>query len=226
MMPLSKLGFAALALAAAFSATAARADSGTTLQPIELLSSQVTTDPLARTITFALTFDRAPALQSYNAYANAADEFAIDILNDPLDHPVLTGCGGESLRLLSSQYRVDDSPINYGRVATPMGYSAITTPRFSGSFLLDLVPFHQAGSTVTITAPYSQLGETDGVFEATFESYRFGAWSGRTTEIGTVIFDPPPMGFQSVAAPEPASLALLGVGGAALLMRRRKTRVR
>jgi len=224
MLPQSKLGFAAFALALAFSATAARADSDTTLQPIELLSSQVTADPLARTITFALTFDRAPDLQSYNAFTNAADEFAIDILNDPLDHPLLTGAGGENLRLLSSQYRVDDSSINYGRVATPIGYSAITTPRFSGSLLLDLVPFNQVGSTVTITAPYSQLRETDGLFEATFESYRYGAWSGSTTEIGTVFADPPRMGLQSVAAPEPASLALLGVGGVALLMRRKKTR--
>ena len=224
MMPLSKISFAVLplALAAPLFSTTGWADADAVLQPIELISSQVTADPLARTITLALTFDRAPDLQSYNAQINAADEFAIDILNVPLDHASLTGSGGEDLRILSSQYRVADSLINSGRTATPLGYSAITTPRFAGSLLLDLVPFTEVGSTVTITASYSQLHEADGLFEATLETYRHGVWSGSISEVGTVFSGAPGTGVLSTAAPEPASLAVLGFGGLALLMRRKK----
>ena len=200
-----------------------RADMSPALQPLELLSSKVTANTLAQTITFALTFDRAPDLQTYNAYTNAADEFAIDILNQPQDHPVLTGAGGEDVRLLSSQYRVDDSLINSGRIATPLGDAAITTPQYSGSLLLDLVPFNEVGSTVTVTTSFAQLHETDGMFEATLETYRYGAWSGITSEIGTVFPDPHPAGSGLVAALSRASLAVLGCGGIALLIRRKKS---
>ena len=76
-----------------------------------------------------------------------------------------------------------------------------------------------------MTAPYAQLQETDGMFEATLETYRYGAWSGNTTEIGTVFADPQMLaGAGLVSAPEPASLALLGVGGVALLLRPRNKR--
>jgi hypothetical protein len=219
-MPTSRPALLALALIAPLAAAAARTDAA--LPPLDLISSQVTTDPQAQTVTFFLTFDRAPDLQTYNAYNNAADEFAIDILNQPLTHAVLTGAGGEDVRILSSQYRITDSTVNYGRVATPLGFAAITTPRFSGSLLLDLVPFDEVGSTITITAPFAQLQETDGFFEATLETYRYGAWSGRTFEIGTAFPEPQPFVSALAPAPEPASLAVLALGGTVLLARRRK----
>jgi hypothetical protein len=225
MLLRTHLGLVAIILAVPLSAASARADT-IGLSPIELISSQVTTDPSEKTITFALTFDRVPDLQTYNGYTNAADEFSIDILNHPLKYPVLTGGGGEDVRILSSEYRVADSPINSGRVATPIGYSAITTPRNSGSLLLYLVPFRLVGSTVTVTASYAQLKETNGRFEAALDTYRYGAWSGITDEIGTVHGDPlftGSSGLASTAAPvpEPASLALLGLGGLAMVIRRK-----
>lgn len=226
MLPKTQLVLIAVALAAPLGASSVRADITSMLNPLELVTSKVTVDPLAQTITFGLTFDRAPDLQTYNAYTNAADEFAIDILNSPGTEPALVGSGGEDLRLLSSQYRVDGSTANYGRVATPLGYSAITTPRYAGSLLLDLIPYSQVGSTVTITASYSRLFETDGVFEATLETYRFGAWSGQTVEIGNAFTNTLPSGGLATGVPEPASLALLGLGSVVLLTRRMGRRVK
>jgi hypothetical protein len=218
----SGLVLLALGLATMFWGNVVRADTIPTLSPVELVSSEVTSDALAQTVTFSLHFDRAPDLQTYNAYTNAADEFAIDILNQPLDYAVLSGCGGEDLRILSSQYRITDSLVNYGRVATPAGFAAITTPRFSGSLLMELVPFSQVDSTVTIISPWASLHETDGLFEATLETYRYGAWSGQTIEIGTAVTHVTSAAVQMSSVPEPASAAIIGTGLSAWLLGRRR----
>jgi hypothetical protein len=218
---------AAAMVLGSLAAGTARGEKQGNLGPVDLVGSNVTVDQGAQTITFALRFSRPPNLHTYNAYVNAADEFAIDILNEPLSYPTLYGSGGEDVRILSSQYRDPTVTDNYGRLPTPEGWAAITTPRFEGSYLLDLVPEGQIGQKITITTSFAQLHETDGVFEAVLETYRYGAWGGMTYEIGTVFADPvltsTPMTTTAVAAaPEPASLAVLGAGGVALLVRRRR----
>ena len=198
-----------------------RADVAAT-QPIQLVTSKVTANPITQTITFALTFDRVPFLQEYNEYGNAADEFAIDILNMPLDHESLFGAGGEDVRWLSSTFRINGVQANHGRVSTPPGFSAITTPRFQGSYLERLVPVTVLDTTVTLTASFAALHETDGLFEATFESYRYGAWSGHTIQIGTVFADPDYLAAGTLQIPEPAAGAVVCLGTGALLLRRRR----
>ena len=73
MLPKTRLLLAASLLALPLSLSVSRAD----VAPIQLLTSQVISDPSAQTVTFSLTFDRAPALQLYNSYGNAADELKL-----------------------------------------------------------------------------------------------------------------------------------------------------
>jgi len=192
--------------------------------PLQLMNSSAVADLPTQTITFSLTFNRSPDLQLYDVYNNAADEFAIDILNMPGDHPMLFGAGGEDVRILSSQYRDPNIMTNFGRMPTPPGYAAVTTPRNLGSTLETLLPLHINGPMVTFTAPYGTLGEIDGNFEAVLQTYRYGSWSGQTWEVGTV-FTQPPLGAGSLPVPEPASVGVMGTAAAALLLRRSRRRV-
>ena len=153
-----------------------------------LTSTDIPTDPVASTITFALTFSGIPALQTYDPFVRAENEFSIDILTNSTGKQRLFGFGNEDVRILSSEYRVEDAlhpsvaPF-YGRVATPTGDSAITTPRYSGSLLLDLIPFEQDGPVVSVTANFSQLQlQQNGTFEAYISTYTYGAECGPSAD--------------------------------------------
>jgi hypothetical protein len=155
---------------------------------LDLTSTDISTDPVANTITFTLTFSGIPSLQVYDPYVRAENEFSIDILSNSTGERRLFGFGNEDLRILSSEYRVEDAlhpsvaPF-CGRVATPAGYSAITTPRYSGSLLLDLIPYDQEGSVVSITAGFSQLQlNPNCTFEACIDTYSYGAWYGSSAD--------------------------------------------
>jgi hypothetical protein len=208
----------ALAVLAALPTSAFAVES---YSPLELMDAHVTADTNAETVTFSLTFDRVPVLQTYDGNMNAADEFAIDILRTPVTTPSLYGFGGEDLRLLSSTYRDLTVSANAGRTPTPLGMSALTTPRFSGSELLSLLPFQLQDTTVTIVAPFSALGETDGLFEAVIRTYRWGAVAGPLHEIGTVHGETV-FGGAASAVPEPASVGVLGLAAVGLLLRRKR----
>jgi hypothetical protein len=172
---------------------------------MSLLSYSVIPDAPQQKIYFSLTFDRVPDFATYDSVGRQADGFWIDILNSPAPSNILNGFGGEDIRIMSSWF-----PFWGGTSSDFSGYFATATPRNSGTQFIEKFPFQETGATVSFTTTFSQLHETDGVFEAILLTVQYGASQVPGTHISPV--------------PEPSTTFLFGVCALALATWRSRSR--
>ncbi len=148
---------------------------------VVLLSHETLLDVPAQTVTFNLTFDRTPALHTYDAVLRPQDEFGIDILGTE----GFTSIGPAISHIYSGEYLGGPAgPPSFGRIAVPDGFVALTD---SGNLLLNLVPAVQNGASISFTVGIADLGDANGIFDARLNAYRFGGLGGPTIYVGNAL---------------------------------------
>jgi hypothetical protein len=139
-------------------------------QPFALLSYSEIPDVANQTVSFSLTFNRVPDFNTYDNYGRQADEFVIDILNNPGPVNELPSYYVGDIRIVSGwQQFWSGSPTNF------TGYFATATPQRTGTQFIEKLPFQQTGATVSFVTTFSQLDETDGIFEAYLQTAVYGS---------------------------------------------------